>query len=204
LKQHNKNNMNKIVLIGASTGGPSAVTQILRALPADLPAAILLIQHMPQYFIPSFAQRLNDHCELDVKEAEDKDSILPGRVLVAPGGFIMEVVSHHYSKDLTAKIHLRPHTHQSISPSIDLSFSSAAKAFGSDVLGIILTGMGKDGAKGCLEIKQNGGKTIAEDESTCIIFGMSAAAIAARAIDSIIPLDQIAKAILTEVSKSNG
>jgi two-component system chemotaxis response regulator CheB len=196
--KHSNQNTHKLVLIGASTGGPRAVTQILRALPADFPAAILLIQHMPKYFIGSFAHRLNEQCELEVKQAEDKDFIKPGRVLVAPSGFIMNITK--YSNSL-AKVHLSEDNLQKISPSIDLCFSSAAQAFESQVLGVILTGMGKDGTLGCLEIKRHGGKTIAEDESTCIVFGMPAAAIAAHAIDTIIPLDQIARTILAQVSK---
>lgn len=204
LKQEPRKGTPKIVLLGASTGGPRAVMQILRELPANFPAAIIVIQHMPKYFIPSFVQRLNEQCDLDVKEAEDEDSIIPGRVLVAPGGYLMEVVKANESKNFTAKISLVETSLQHLSPSIDAVFSSAAQTFGTHTLGIILTGMGKDGTKGCVEIKQCGGTTIAEDESSCIVFGMPAAAIAAQAIDSVLPLDQIAKAILTEVSSSNG
>lgn len=200
LKQQYQSTLNKVVVIGASTGGPRAITQILNELPGNLPAAILIIQHMPKSFITSFAQRLNQQSELVVKEAEEGDLILAGKALLAPHGFDMKVISGIRADGL-AQIKLEENLTCAASPSIDATFISAARVFGRNMLGVLLTGMGKDGVKGCLKIKEQGGKTIAEHEASCIVYGMPASAIAANAIDYILPLDQIPNAIITEVGQ---
>lgn len=193
---------NKLIAIGASTGGPGAVAHILSALPGDLKACILIVQHMPQHFIHSFAERLNNQSALLVKEAGDKEPLEGSKVLIAPSGFMMTVKSQgkqaliHLEKDAILK--------HRISPSIDATFLSVAEVYREHSVGIILTGMGKDGTEGCRRIKQCRGKTIAQDKSSCIVFGMPSAAIAAGAVDEIIPLAQIPQAILDEVGGIDG
>lgn len=199
LKQQGHHPLQKLILIGASTGGPSAIVQILNVLPSNLPMAILIIQHMPKNFISSFSQRLDQQCRLKVKEAEHGDVIQSGQVLMAPYGFDMLLDKKFTEEGMIANIILKKNNSSSASPLINPTFSSAATIFKENTIGILLTGMGKDGVKGCQTIKEMGGKVIVEDESTCIVNGMPAAAISAKVVDKVLPLHQIPQAILTEV-----
>jgi two-component system chemotaxis response regulator CheB len=192
-----------IVAIGASTGGPSAVAQILSSLPGDLKAGVIVIQHMPQSFIKSFAQRLDLKSELQVKEAKEGDRIIAGHVFIAPSGFETKV-ERRDNNEVIIRINLEIKKSHHISPSVDTSFSSIAKVFGSKAIGVILTGMGKDGTEGCRRLKAHGGSTVAEDASSCIVFGMPYSAIAAGVIDQVVPLSQIPGAIVKQVGDVNG
>lgn len=189
---------NKIIAIGASTGGTEAIKEVLTKLPAEMPP-ILIVQHMPQYFTKAFAERLNSICELEVKEAEDREPATPGKVLIAPGNKHMVLKrsgANYYVeiKDGPLVFHQRP--------SVEVLFISVARYAGANAVGVILTGMGKDGAKGLLEMKNAGAYTIAQDEKSCIVFGMPKEAIALGAASKTISLDKISQA-LVEASESS-
>ena len=181
-----------IVCIGASTGGTESLKTVLETLPAAAPG-IVIVQHMPEKFTASFAKRLNSLCEVDVKEAEDGDTVLRGRVLIAPGNLHTMIER----SGATYKVSVRPgplvSRHR---PSVDVLFRSAARSAGSNAVGVIMTGMGDDGARGLEEMKQAGARTIAQDEASCIVFGMPKEAIARGCVDKIAPLSQIAQEIL--------
>jgi two-component system chemotaxis response regulator CheB len=158
------------------------------ALPADCPG-IVIVQHMPEHFTTSFAQRLNGLCAVEVKEAADGDTVLRGRVLIAPGNY------HTMLERSGARYYVSVRTGPLVSrhrPSVDVLFRSAARVAGSNAVGVIMTGMGDDGAKGLLEMKQSGAFTIAQDEATSIVFGMPKEAIALGCVDRIAPLQNIA------------
>ncbi|MEJ5260279.1 MAG: chemotaxis response regulator protein-glutamate methylesterase [Anaerohalosphaeraceae bacterium] len=183
---------NKILAIGASTGGVQALTCVLSALPPDCPGTVV-VQHMPAQFTRSFAERLNSECKVQVKEAADGDSVIPGRVLIAPGGYHMVLqrsgANYYVSiKDGPAVCHQKP--------SVEVLFNSVAKYAGPNAVGAILTGMGNDGAKGLLAMRQAGAHTIAQDEATCIVFGMPKEAIKLDAAEVVLPLDKIASALI--------
>lgn len=182
----------KVIAIGASTGGTEALRAVLTVLPADSPG-IVIVQHMPQKFTKSFAQNLNDICQIKVKEAEDGDRILPGHALIAPGGFHLTVnrSGANYSVNVVSGDPVNHHR-----PSVDVLFNSCAQYIGSNVVGVILTGMGNDGAKGMAAMKAAGAKNIAQNEATCVVFGMPKEAIAAGGVDDILPLDQIPQLML--------
>lgn len=200
LKKDFRISMNKLVAIGASTGGPRAVTEVLTHLPGDLPAAILVVQHMPAGFTKSFAERLDQECELQVKEAEDGEPITAGKVLVAPSGFTMKAVRLSGEGEVVRIKKEEVELHY-ISPSVDQTFSSVAPVFGRNAVGVILTGMGDDGTEGCKRIKEYGGSTLAEDESSCVVYGMPASAAKAGVIDQTIPLEKIPNAIMAKVRR---
>lgn len=178
-----------LIAIGASTGGPKALTEILSMLPGNIPASLLIVQHMPAGFTLSFAERLNWHSSLEVKEAVDGDVIRPGQALVAPGDFHLETVANRVELNQNEKVH-------SVRPSIDVMMRSVSRAPRDKVIGVLLTGMGNDGARGMKAIKENGGITIAQDESSSIVFGMPREAIALKAVDHVVPLDEIAPFII--------
>ncbi|MHC1610231.1 MAG: protein-glutamate methylesterase/protein-glutamine glutaminase [Candidatus Methanospirareceae archaeon] len=179
----------KVVVIGSSTGGPRALEVIFSALPHSIPAGILVVQHMPPYFTNSLAERLDRHSPVHVREGEEGDVITDGSALVAPGDYHMTVNS--------GKIHLNKEPPvNSIRPSIDVTMQSTARTYGPKTVGVILTGMGKDGAAGMKAIKESGGKTIACDEETSTIFGMPKEAIKLGCVDRIVPLHEIADAIV--------
>jgi len=188
----------KIVAIGASTGGTEALKELLSPLPADFPG-IVIVQHMPEAFTHQFAARLDSLCKIRVKEAQDGDRILPGHALLAPGGHHMAVAR----KGTEYAVHVyrgeRVNRHL---PSVDVLFSSCARNMGKNALGVLLTGMGADGARGMLEMKQAGSFTIAQDESTSVVFGMPREAILLNAVDQVHPLDQIPGALLQKLSRS--
>jgi len=181
----------RIIAIGTSTGGTQALEVILTALPRTCPG-LAIVQHMPEKFTASFAERLNRLSEIEVKEAADGDRILPGRALIAPGG------KHMMIKRSGAFYHAEVVDGPMVSrhkPSVDVLFRSAAKFAGRNALGIIMTGMGDDGAKGLLEMHTAGARTIAQDEDSCVVFGMPKEAIKLGAADEVLPLDTIARAI---------
>ncbi|MFZ5523221.1 MAG: protein-glutamate methylesterase/protein-glutamine glutaminase [Pseudomonadota bacterium] len=179
----------KIVVIGASTGGTEAIKEILTNLPADAPG-VLVTQHMPEHFTKSFADRLNTLCRISVKEAEHNERILPGHAYIAPGHshLLLKRSGTNYMTQLDQGELVNRHR-----PSVDVLFRSAANAAGSNALGIILTGMGKDGVQGLLELKQTGAHTIAQDEASCVVFGMPKEAIAAGGVSEVLPLQSIAR-----------
>ncbi len=181
-----------VVCIGASTGGTEALREVLEALPANSPG-IVIVQHMPEVFTRAFAKRLNGRCEVDVKEAEDGDTVLRGHVLIAPGGrhLMLERQGARYSVSVRDGPLVSRHR-----PSVDVLFRSAARCAGSNAVGIIMTGMGDDGARGLLEMKQAGGRTFAQDEASSVIFGMPKEAILRGAADKVVSLGAIASELL--------
>ena len=186
-----------IIAIGSSTGGTEAVKEILEKLPPHTPP-ILITQHMPERFTKTWADRLNRLCRIAVKEAQDGDSVLSGHALVAPGSFHMALVRSgaRYTVRITQDPLVNRHR-----PSVDVMFSSVARYAGSNAVGVILTGMGNDGAKELLAMKQAGAFTIAQDEASCVVFGMPKEAIKAGAVNKVLPLNDIAGAILDHVSR---
>ena len=177
-----------IVCIGASTGGTESLREVLQALPAAAPG-IVIVQHMPEKFTASFAQRLNGLCEVDVKEACDGDAVLRGRVLIAPGNLHTMIERSGANYYVSVKSGPLVSRHR---PSVDVLFRSAARSAGSNAVGVIMTGMGDDGARGLEEMKQAGARTIAQDEATSVVFGMPKEAIARGCVDRVAPLSQIA------------
>lgn len=182
----------KIIAIGASTGGTEALKEILATLPANMPP-IIIVQHMPQFFTKSFAERLNFLCSLEVKEAEDKELLSPGKVLIAPGNYHMTLKrsgANYYVDVQTGPLvfHQRP--------SVELMFKSVAQYAGKNAVGVILTGMGKDGAAGLLEMKNAGAKTIAQDESSCVVYGMPKEAIELGAATKVETLHKIPQTLI--------
>jgi two-component system chemotaxis response regulator CheB len=182
----------KVVAIGASTGGTEALKTVLEALPADTPG-IVIVQHMPELFTRAFAARLDGLCAITVKEAESNDTVIRGRALIAPGNHHMLLKrsgARYYVEIKEGPLVCR---HR---PSVDVLFRSAARYAGQNAVGVILTGMGDDGARGMLEMKQAGAMTIAQDEDTCVVFGMPNEAIKRSAVDKVMPLEAVAGAIL--------
>jgi two-component system chemotaxis response regulator CheB len=178
---------NKVVAIGASTGGTVAIQQLLSVMPQNSPG-IVIVQHMPEIFTRSFADRLNEVCQIRVKEAEDGDAVVPGIALVAPGNY------HMLLKRSGARYYVHVKTGPLVSrhrPSVDVLFKSVAMYAGKNAIGVILTGMGKDGTEGMKEMKDNGAMNIAQDEKSCVVFGMPKEAIANGAVDYVMPLNLI-------------
>ncbi len=186
-----------IIAIGSSTGGTEAVKDVLEVLPPNTPP-ILITQHMPERFTKTWADRLNSLSKISVKEAEDGDSVLPGHALVAPGGYHMTLVRS--GARYIVRIHQEPPVNRH-RPSVDVMFQSVAQYAGHNSIGVILTGMGGDGAKQLLAMKQAGAFTIAQDEASCVVFGMPKEAIKLGAADKVLPLHDIPAAILAHVSR---
>jgi len=181
-----------LVAIGTSTGGTQALEVLLTALPRVVPG-IVIVQHMPEKFTASFAARLNDLCEIDVFEARDGQRVVPGRALIAPGGRHMSLKrsgAQYYVEVMNGPVVNR---HR---PSVDVLFRSVAKHAGRNALGIIMTGMGDDGARGLKEMHDAGARTIAQDEESCVVYGMPKEAVKLGAVDKILPLHQLASALL--------
>jgi len=196
-KLHMAATTNKIFAIGASTGGVQALSCVLPALPANAPGTVV-VQHMPANFTTSFAQRLNSECTVNVKEAQHGDRVIPGTVLIAPGGLHMLLQrsgANYYIaiKDGPAVCHQRP--------SAEVLFNSVAKYAGANAVGAILTGMGNDGAGGLMNMRQNGAFTIAQDEASCIVFGMPKEAIDRGAAQKIVPLQDVARTMIGAASR---
>lgn len=182
----------EVVAIGASTGGPVALRKVLTALPSELPVGIVIVQHMPPVFTRAFADRLNGFCALEVKEAEDGDWIVPGRVLLAPGDKHMTVYRAGGNRRVALGNGEQVNGHR---PSVDVLMQSVADEYGERAVGIIMTGMGKDGAAGLGELHYRGGYVIAQDRQTSVIYGMNREAIEIGAVDEVIPLESIARRI---------
>ncbi len=177
----------KLVAIGTSTGGPVALQRVLTQLPANFPAPIVLIQHMPAAFTRAFAERLDKLCRITVKEAEDGDILRPGLALLAPGGKQMMVDGRGAIKILPGDERLN------YKPCVDITFGSAAKSYGDKVLAVVLTGMGADGREGARLLKQGGSAIWAQDEASCVIYGMPMAIVKADLADAVYSLDDIGK-----------
>jgi two-component system chemotaxis response regulator CheB len=177
----------KLVAIGTSTGGPVALQRVLTQLPANFPAPIVLIQHMPAAFTKAFAERLDKLCGISVKEAEDGDILRPGLALLAPGGKQMMIDGRGAVKILPGDERLN------YKPSVDITFGSAAKSYGDKVLAVVLTGMGADGREGARLLKQGGSAIWAQDEASCVIYGMPMAIVKADLADAVYGLDEIGK-----------
>ncbi|MFI5379150.1 MAG: chemotaxis response regulator protein-glutamate methylesterase [Tepidisphaerales bacterium] len=182
----------RILAIGASTGGVQALTEVLTAFPPGAPGTVI-VQHMPAKFTASFAQRLSAICRVEVREAADGDGVISGRVLIAPGGkhmLLQRSGARYYVsiRDGPEVFHQRP--------SVEVLFDSVAKYAGSNAVGAILTGMGADGAKGLLNMRRAGARTVAQDEASCVVFGMPAEAIKCGAAERIVPLGEVARTII--------
>jgi two-component system chemotaxis response regulator CheB len=198
LKPANKQRLgrpNKIVAIGISTGGPNALQYVLSQLPADFPASLLVVQHMPEGFTELFAQRLNDTCAIDVKEANSGDVLVAGRALICPGNRHLKVRRMPLGDMVVLTEEPKVNGHR---PSADVLFQSVAKEFGSMALGIIMTGMGEDGAEGMGELKRAGALTIAQSEDSCVVFGMPKAAIERGYALRVVSLDALANTIIAQ------
>src|SRR5262245_34779578 len=189
----------KVVAVGTSTGGTEALRVLLMALPLDAPGFVV-VQHMPELFTAGFAERLNQICQVDVKEANDGDRVRPGCVLIAPGNRHTTIVRNgaQYAVKVVDGPLVSRHR-----PSVDVLFRSVAQAAGANAVGVLLTGMGDDGAEGLLEMKRAGASTIAQDESTSVVFGMPRAAIDRGAVDEVLPLTRIAAAVLARTGVSS-
>ncbi|MGY4532515.1 two-component system chemotaxis response regulator CheB [Pseudomonas sp. TE3786] len=177
----------KLLAIGTSTGGPVALQRVLTQLPANFPAPIVLIQHMPAAFTKAFAERLDKLCRISVKEAEDGDQLRPGLALLAPGGKQMMVDGRGTVKILPGDERLN------YRPCVDITFGSASKAYGDKVLAVVLTGMGADGREGARLLKQGGSQVWAQDEASCVIYGMPMAIVKANLADAVYSLDDIGR-----------
>lgn len=179
----------RLVAIGTSTGGPVALQRVLTQLPANFPAPLVLIQHMPAAFTKAFAERLDKLCRISVKEAEDGDQLRPGLALLAPGGKQMMV-------DPRGTVRILPGDERlNYKPCVDITFGSAAKAFNDKVLAVVLTGMGADGREGARLLKQSGSQVWAQDEASCVIYGMPMAIVKANLADAVYGLDDIGRHI---------
>jgi two-component system chemotaxis response regulator CheB len=187
----------KVIAIGASTGGTEALREFLTPLPPDTPG-IVIVQHMPETFTRSFAQRLDTLCQVRVKEAEDGDRILPGHVLIAPGNFHMRVLRSGASYSVRVLMSEPVNRHR---PSVDVLFDSCAEHLGANAVGVIMTGMGSDGARGLLAMRNAGAPTVAQDEASCVVFGMPKEAIAMDAAQEVVPLDRMPQAVLRLVAQ---
>lgn len=186
----------KLVAIGASTGGTEALKELLIAMPPEAPG-IVIVQHMPEVFTAAFAKRLNGLCRMEVKEAAQGDRVIEGRALIAPGNRHTLVVKSgaHYAVDVIDGPLVNRHR-----PSVDVLFRSVAKAAGSNAIAVIMTGMGDDGAEGMSEMKTSGAFTIAQDEATSVVFGMPKTAIERGAVDDVLPLPRIHETILRRIA----
>lgn len=182
----------KVIVVGASTGGTEALRIFLESLPKDSPG-VVIVQHMPEHFTTAFSRRLDGLCRIDVKEAEDNDTVLRGRALIGPGNrhILLKRSGARYYVQIKDGPLVRRHR-----PSVDVLFRSAARYAAANCIGVIMTGMGDDGAQGMLEMKEAGAYNIAQDEASCVVFGMPNEAIKKGAVDKILPLEAIAGAVL--------
>lgn len=186
----------ELLAIGASTGGPVALQKLLGSMPANFPVPITITQHMPSTFTGAFASRLNSLCQLNVKEAADGDLLKPGHIFIAPGGMQM----YFEGSSSNARLRIRPtDARLQFAPSVDVSFGSASKIFNGNILAIILTGMGSDGTEGCRLIKAKGGKIWAQNEASCVVYGMPMSVTKAGLSEREFPIEQFAKEITREI-----
>lgn len=189
----------KIIAIGASTGGTRAIEHILTQFPADAPG-IVIVQHMPIGFTASFAERLNRICKIKVREARDRDTVSSGTALIAPGNIHMLLKRNGANYEVKLKAAPAINHHR---PSVDVLFRSVAEAAGANAIGVILTGMGKDGARGMLAMREHGSFTIAQDEKSCVVFGMPKEAIEMGSVSKIVPLENVARETLVNLHASS-
>ncbi len=188
-----------VLAIGSSTGGPDALAKLLSALPADLPVPIVVVQHMPPLFTRMLAQRLDSNCPLSISEAAEGDLVERGRVLIAPGGRHLEV----RSKGATVVAHLTDDPPENFCrPAVDVLFRSVSAVYRNRTLGVVLTGMGRDGALGATTIRNAGGEMFAQDEATSVVWGMPGAVVGAGQADRVLPLDQMAGQIVAALMKN--
>jgi two-component system chemotaxis response regulator CheB len=185
-----------LIAIGASTGGTEAIRQVLQPLPATSPA-LLITQHMPPGFTRSFAERLNKLCQITVKEAEDGERVLPGHAYIAPGDRHLELARSGANSQV--KLHDGPAVNRH-RPSVDVLFRSVAQYAGRNAVGVILTGMGNDGAAGMLEMHRAGAYTLAQNEASCVVFGMPREAIASGGVSEVVELDRMSQRMLAQIS----
>ena len=196
---HIKDTTDKIIAIGASTGGTSAILTFLEKMPPDCPG-IVIVQHMPELFTRSFAERLNSLCRIQVKEGTHGESITVGKAIIAPGNkhLMINRSGARYIVEINEGPLVNRHR-----PSVDVLFRSAAKFAGQNALGILLTGMGDDGARGLLEMRQAGSYTIAQDEASCIVYGMPKSAVNLNAACTVLPLDKISGHVCQRIGLLN-
>jgi two-component system chemotaxis response regulator CheB len=187
-----KHTTERIVALGTSTGGTQALERVLTVLPRGCPG-IVVVQHMPEKFTAAFAARLNQLCEVEVREAVHGERLLPGHVLIAPGGkhLMLKRSGAYYHAEVIDGPLVNRHR-----PSVDVLFRSVAKNAGQNAIGIIMTGMGDDGARGLLEMREAGAATMAQDEESCVVFGMPKEAIQLGAVNTVLPLSRIAQTIV--------
>ncbi len=184
----------KIVVLGVSTGGPLALHQVVPRLPKDFPVGMLIVQHMPAHFTKSLADRLNTLSHVTVREAQDGDVLEPGLVLIAPGGFHMKI-----GKDQRT-IHVSPEPSDTLHrPSVDITTESVVEAFGGHAVGVIMTGMGRDGCAGLKKLNAKGGYVIAQDEESCVVYGMPKAVVDEGVADEVLPLENLADSIAAAI-----
>jgi two-component system chemotaxis response regulator CheB len=189
---------NRVIAIGSSTGGVQAIEAVLRTLPRTTPG-IVIVQHMPERFTAALAERLNSLCAMEVKEAADGDRVVDGRVLIAPGGRHMQLTRSGAQYVVTVRDGPLVNRHK---PSVDVLFKSVAQCAGAHALGLILTGMGDDGARGLREMHDAGARTAAQDEASSVVFGMPREAIRLGAADSVLPMSNMAGWLLQQLGRS--
>jgi two-component system, chemotaxis family, protein-glutamate methylesterase/glutaminase len=190
----------EVVVLGISTGGPASLTKMLPQLPANLHVPVLIVQHMPPVFTKSLADDLNRRCALRVFEAQDGQKVCPGHILIAPGGKQMKIVKE--DEQIVVRITDDP-PENSCKPSVDYLFRSACQIYGKNTVGVIMTGMGNDGTRGCRDLKRLGASIIAQDEASCVVFGMPKQPIEEGIADIVAPLDSIASEIVRLVGKES-
>jgi two-component system chemotaxis response regulator CheB len=188
----------QVIAIGASTGGTKAIEAVLSAMPAGSPGTVI-VQHMPETFTKTFAERLNSICPMEVREAKDNDHVVPGLALIAPGN--QHMVLHRSGGNYLVHIKSGPRVHYQ-RPSVDVMFHSVAKHAGRNAVGVILTGMGADGAKGMLAMQKGGAYNMAQDEQSCVVFGMPKEAIKLGGVDEILSLQKIPNAIFKALARN--
>src|SRR3989344_321189 len=185
----------KIVIIATSTGGPQTLEALLTELPKNIPASILIVQHMPPYFTKSLAERLNTICQIEVKEAQEGDELKVGTALIAPGGFHMELKAEFLGAEGKIRLNKEP-PELGVRPCANKLFKSVAPIFKENTIAVVLTGMGTDGTEGCVDVKKFNGTVIAEAEKSCIIYGMPKSVIERGLVDEIIDIDTMAVALV--------
>jgi two-component system chemotaxis response regulator CheB len=190
----------KIIAVGSSTGGTEAIKEFLIRMPPDAPG-IVIAQHMPEAFTKSFANRLDGLCKIKVVESEGNERILPGHAYIAPGHshLLLKRSGANYMTELSQAAPVNHHR-----PSVEVLFRSVAQCAGKNAIGVMLTGMGKDGAIGMLEMRQAGAYNLAQDEATCVVFGMPREAIAVGAVDEIAPIQEMTQRVLTRLMQTGG
>jgi two-component system chemotaxis response regulator CheB len=190
----------EIIAIGASTGGTEAIKEVLIRMPVDAPG-IVITQHMPEAFTKSFATRLDGLCKIAVKESEGNERVLPGHAYIAPGHshLLIKCSGANFVTELSQDPPVNHHR-----PSVEVMFRSVAQCAGKHAVGVMLTGMGKDGAIGMLEMRQAGAYNLAQDEATCVVFGMPREAIAIGAVNEIVPIQQMTQRVLARLVREGG